>query len=332
MRRPRASGARLTRGVSRPVGGSGDPAPEGHRSGHRRPADLQRGRLRRGRPQRRDLQLPGAARRAARARASLRHQGDTEVIVHLYEEYGADCVHHLHGMFAFALWDRRRAAAAAGARPSRQEAAASTQCNDGGSSRSRPSFEPCSRIATIPREVDPVALDTLPGLRLRAGARFDLHAASQAAAGAHAACWHDGQRDGHPLLAASTTRSKLDGRAIRASCTSRSATRSRTATRRRLIADVPLGAFLSGGIDSSAVVAAMAEASSGPVKTFSIGFDHERLRRAAARPAVAQQFGTEHHEFVVRPDAIEIVPRDRAPLRRAVRRLLGDPELLTWPS
>ena len=83
----------------------------------------------------------------------------------------------------------------------------------------------------------------------------------------------------------------------------------RTATRRRMIADVDIGAFLSGGIDSSAVVAAMSEASSAPVKTFSIGFDHEDFDELPHARRIAQLFGTEHEEFVVRSDAIDLVPR-----------------------
>ncbi len=70
-----------------------------------------------------------------------------------------------------------------------------------------------------------------------------------------------------------------------------------------------MGAFLSGGIDSSAVVAAMAEQSSEPVKTFSIGFEDERLNELPRARRVAQEFATEHHELVVRPDSLEILPK-----------------------
>jgi len=82
------------------------------------------------------------------------------------------------------------------------------------------------------------------------------------------------------------------------------------AVRRRLVADVPVGAFLSGGIDSSAVVATMARVTERPVRTFTIGFDDREGydERPYAR-AVAQQFGTEHHEFVVTPDAVDLVEK-----------------------
>jgi asparagine synthase (glutamine-hydrolysing) len=82
----------------------------------------------------------------------------------------------------------------------------------------------------------------------------------------------------------------------------------REAVRVRLMSEVPLGAFLSGGVDSSAVVALMAEESSGPVKTFSIGFEEQDFSELHHARRVAERVGAEHHEFVVRPDAMEILP------------------------
>lgn len=76
----------------------------------------------------------------------------------------------------------------------------------------------------------------------------------------------------------------------------------------RMISDVPLGAFLSGGIDSSAVVALMSNHSSAPVKTFSIGFEEERFNELGYAKIVAEKFGTNHTEFIVKPDAIEVLP------------------------
>ena len=102
----------------------------------------------------------------------------------------------------------------------------------------------------------------------------------------------------------------------------------REATRLRLMSDVPLGAFLSGGLDSSAVVAAMAEQTSSPVKTFSIGFEDPEFDELDHARTVADHFATDHREFRVEPDAMRDLPQDRAPVRRALRRLVGDPELL----
>ncbi len=80
------------------------------------------------------------------------------------------------------------------------------------------------------------------------------------------------------------------------------------ATRLRMISDVPIGAFLSGGIDSSAVVAMMARHSDRPIKTFSIGFEEEKYNELKYAKIVAERFKTEHTEFIVKPDAIEVLP------------------------
>jgi asparagine synthase (glutamine-hydrolysing) len=77
----------------------------------------------------------------------------------------------------------------------------------------------------------------------------------------------------------------------------------------RLVADVPLGAFLSGGIDSSTVVALMAEAGGAPVRTFSIGFEEQEYDELPYARQVARRYGTDHHEFVVRPAAVDVLPR-----------------------
>src|SRR5206468_5446381 len=82
----------------------------------------------------------------------------------------------------------------------------------------------------------------------------------------------------------------------------------RESTKLRLISEVPLGAFLSGGVDSSIIVALMAQESSTPVKTFSIGFEEQDFSELKYARRVAEHVGAEYHEFVVKPDALEVLP------------------------
>ena len=82
----------------------------------------------------------------------------------------------------------------------------------------------------------------------------------------------------------------------------------RESTEMRMIAEVPLGAFLSGGVDSSTIVALMAQASSKPVKTFSIGFEEQDFSELKYAKIVAEHIGAEHNEFIVKPDALEVIP------------------------
>ncbi len=101
----------------------------------------------------------------------------------------------------------------------------------------------------------------------------------------------------------------------------------REAVRLRLGSDVPVGVFLSGGMDSSVVTAIMAAESEQPVRTFSIGFEDRAFDELPYARAVARHCGTIHTEEVVRLDAIELLPDLADPLRRAIRRLLGRPDI-----
>src|SRR5580693_4840068 len=230
--------------------------------------------------------------------------GDTEVIVHLYEEHGPACVRELHGMFAFALWDSRRgqlllARDRVGKKPLfySERAGALSFASELGALMQDPE---------ISREIDHRALDAylaygyIPAPRSAFAEVRKLPPASTLAYSDGAVrieCyWHlDYSRKQAPLPPAEVQEQ------LRAEI--------RRAVRRRMIADVPTGAFLSGGVDSAAVVAAMAESCSQPVKTFSIGFEEERFNELPLARRVAQEFATDHHELLVRPDAVEILPK-----------------------
>jgi asparagine synthase (glutamine-hydrolysing) len=230
--------------------------------------------------------------------------GDTEVIAHLYEEEGPGFVRSLAGMFALALWDARRQELFVARDRIGKKPLFYAERGAGISFAS----ELWALLADeeICRDVDPVALDRFftytyvpspfsafravrklpPGsmLRWRAGkARVERY-------------W---QADFAPKLEVGSDEEA--GELVRDAV--------REAVRRRLVADVPVGAFLSGGVDSTAVVAAMAELSSGPVQTFSIGFESSDFDELPYAREVAERFGAEHHELIVRPDAVELLPK-----------------------
>src|SRR4051794_32660490 len=192
--------------------------------------------------------------------------GDTEVIVHLYEELGERCVERLHGMFALALWDRRRrqlllARDRVGKKPLLYA------LRDGGISFGS-EMQALLEDDEIAREVDAEAIDTYLGLGYVPAPLTTLKAVRKLPA-AHTLVLRDGQAKLRRYWQLDYSRKQ---ELSVAEWCERIREEVLAATRRRLIADVPLGAFLSGGIDSSAVVAAMAATSEAPVRTFSIGF------------------------------------------------------------
>ncbi len=231
-------------------------------------------------------------------------QGDTEVIVHLYEEYGVDCVRHLHGMFAFALWDQRRqqlliARDRIGKKPlvyAHRDGVLSWASEMGALLEDR----------TISRDVDHRAVDQYLALGYVPAPLTAIRGVHKLPP-AHTLVLRDGKiaLERYWKLDYSA---KLTDVPVQEICEQLRA-QLRAATRRRMISDVPLGAFLSGGIDSSAVVWAMAEASPEPVRTFSIGFDHSTHDELPYARRIAEQFGTVHEEFEVRANAVEIVPK-----------------------
>jgi asparagine synthase (glutamine-hydrolysing) len=235
---------------------------------------------------------------------TFRTHGDTEVIVHLYEEEGASCVRHLHGMFAFALWDARRAQLLlardrVGKKPL-------FYAHQGPALSFGSELRALMEDREIPRELDHKALDCYYAYQY-VPAPMSAFKAVRKLPPASTLLWRDGKVtiDRYWRLDYSHKRSASESAELQEELREHI----RRAVRRRLVADVPVGAFLSGGVDSSAIVAAMAEASSQPVRTFSIGFTHQGFNELPYARRVAEQFGTEHHEFVVEPSAIEILPK-----------------------
>jgi asparagine synthase (glutamine-hydrolysing) len=232
----------------------------------------------------------------------FRTMADTEVIVHLYEELGPECVERLDGMFAFALWDARRerlllARDRVGKKPLYYS------LRDGVISFAS-ELHALLADREIRREVDPGSIDAYLGLGYVPAPRSALRDVAKLPP-AHTLVL---DRSGSAL----SRYWRLDYGWTRSGDTDEIAEELigliHAATRKRLVADVPVGAFLSGGIDSSAVVAAMAAESTGPVRTFSIGFDDDRFDELPHARRIAERFGTDHEEFLVRADAVAVLP------------------------
>ncbi|HXH07674.1 MAG TPA: asparagine synthase (glutamine-hydrolyzing) [Vicinamibacterales bacterium] len=241
-------------------------------------------------------------------RAELERRGhrfatasDTETIVHAYEQWGEAAFRRLRGMFAVALWDARARALIlardrAGIKPLFYAAA------DG---RLYFGSEIKSLLATgaIEPELDPVAFDHYLSFLYTPPDRSIFRGVAKLPPG-HLLRLERGRLrvERYWEVPAEEREPASEEEAIEAL---RAVLRD--AVRSHLVSDVPLGAFLSGGIDSSLVVALMAEASDRPVRTFSIGFDDPQHDELAWARLVAERFGTDHHEFIVRPDALAIL-------------------------
>jgi asparagine synthase (glutamine-hydrolysing) len=227
---------------------------------------------------------------------------DTESIVHAYEEYGEDCVNHLRGMFAFAIWDDREkqlflARDRFGKKPLHylhdprklifgSEIKSILEHPEVRPEVNRPAIVNYAAYGYTPdpdtmfkgiAKLPPGHTLTWSNGAIRVRPYWDLHF----------------QPD-HPPREEAFYLDEVD-RLMH------------EAVRIRLISDVPLGAFLSGGIDSSLVVAMMARQTNSPVKTFSIGFEEDRYNEVAYARMVARHYRTDHHEEIVKPDAEEVI-------------------------
>jgi asparagine synthase (glutamine-hydrolysing) len=233
-----------------------------------------------------------ALRRELEARGhEIRGTGDSPLIPHAYEEWGLDFVARLEGMFAIALWDRGAERLVLARDRLGKKPLVYARLPDG-SLAFASETKALLRLPELPRELDLAELDTFLALQYvpRSGLR-----AVQKVPPASYVVFEGGservERYWRPLPASG------EGEWIE-----RVHSEVTSAVRRRLVADVPLGALLSGGLDSSIVVAAMAEASSDPVRTFTIGFRDSRYDERPYARAVAERFATMHEELEVDPE------------------------------
>jgi asparagine synthase (glutamine-hydrolysing) len=244
---------------------------------------------------------------------------DTEVIIHLYEEMGAECVQKLRGMFSLAIYDQTKrklvlARDRLGKKPLHY-ALLKDKLYFGSEIKSILAVAP--ELAEVNAQglleylyygyiPDPITVFT--GIqKLPPGHLLEFEKGK--------ICirqyWDLPQYNTHAPKSEEECLEELEGRLLEA-------------TRIRLISDVPLGAFLSGGTDSSTIVALMARASSGPVKTFSIGFTKADFNEAEYARMVARKFGTDHHEMILEPDVVETVEH----LTSSLEEPFGDSSML----
>jgi len=241
-------------------------------------------------------------RETLRPRHAFRSRTDTEVILHLYEDHGVRCVPMLGGMFAFAIWDER-AQRLVLARDRLGKKPLFYRVTDEGLSFASelkalltggqtPDIDPVALHHYLTFQYIPAPLTIFRGIRKLRPGHVLVYEDGKVAESAYWSLRYDEKR---------SDRTEEDYREEFKALL-------QDAVRKRLISDVPLGAFLSGGLDSSSVVALMSRLMAQPVKTFSIGFEDGAFNELPYARDVAQWFGTDHREFMVEPSAVEILP------------------------
>jgi asparagine synthase (glutamine-hydrolysing) len=229
--------------------------------------------------------------------------GDTEAILHAYEQYGADCPKHLRGMFAFAIWDAGKSELFLARDRVGKKPLLYALTSNGIVFGSE--FTALLEHPDVSREVAPEAIDHYLSFMYVPAPLSAYKAIKKLEPGHTLRYTRHGDvklnRYWQPDFSKKVNYSEEEAGA-------RVVETLRDAVRVRLISEVPLGAFLSGGIDSSAIVALMSEASSTPVKTFAIGFEEQDFNELHHARRVAEHIGAEHHEFIVRPEAMDVLP------------------------
>lgn len=231
-------------------------------------------------------------------------KSDTEVILHCYEEHGFEFLKKLHGMFAFAIWDERTrilfcARDRLGKKPFFYAFVHDTFIFAS-------EIKALLKHPSVKKDINLKAIDyylTYQYIPAPMSIFKDIFALLPA----HTLTVYENRR--HVIASYWEITFKQKTRLSLHEAEEVLLYKLKEAVRTRMISDVPLGAFLSGGIDSSIIVALMSEYSERPVKTFSIGFEEESFSELSYARQIAKRYHTDHHEFIVKPDAVEILPK-----------------------
>ncbi|HEY2542252.1 MAG TPA: asparagine synthase (glutamine-hydrolyzing) [Gaiellaceae bacterium] len=244
---------------------------------------------------------PELMRELRRAGHDYRTHSDTETIVHLYEQYGLDFARRLRGMFAIAIWDDRErrlvlARDPYGIKPLYYRVAGTT-------------LEFASEVRALPRgEIDLDALEAFLAFNSIPSPYSIFRDVRKLPAG-HLLVWEEGgsvrlERYAHPGAVPESELRDDD----EAELVEELRARMRDSVRAHLLADVPVGVLLSGGVDSALLAALAAQETPEAVHTFTVGFEERSFDERAGARLVAEQYGTNHHELLLRPDPTLLLP------------------------
>lgn len=235
----------------------------------------------------------------------FRTKSDSETIVHAWQQWGEDCVQHLRGMFAFAIYDSRRqclfmARDRMGVKPMHYALLPDGWLLFGSELKSLLAH------GGLSRELDPCAVEEYFALGYAAEPRTVFKGAKKLAPG-HCVLWQKGAASEPQPRPYWDVRFTLDNRMSQADAEAELRERLAESVKLRMISEVPLGAFLSGGVDSSAVVATMAGLQSDPVITCSMGFDDPKFNEIEFAQMVADRYRTAHHVETVASDDFGLI-------------------------
>ncbi len=239
----------------------------------------------------------------ATGRHPFKTNSDTEVILHLYQEYGEDCVNHMRGMFAFAIWDSKNKFLFIGRDRFGKKPLVYAQV--GNTLLFASELRALLKHPAVKKDIHYPAIDLYLALQY-IPSPYTIFGQIKKLPPAHCLTFKDGKltirRYWEPTFLPKTLLTFEDAqKAMMAKL--------KESVELRMIADVPLGAFLSGGKDSTTVVGLMSQLSKKPVQTFTIGFEEQTYSELPEARVIAKHFGCDHHEFIVKPDTVDILPK-----------------------